>query len=96
MTPNVDWDEMLQRIKEIQEQKAFLKLKEERKIEPVVLIAHPKFKSAIHEAREQGADITVLYSCYADEDKIYQVTDPAVRKQIIELLGRRIWQERLV
>lgn len=97
MTLNADyWDEVLQRMREIQEQGAFQKLKEDGKIEPVVLIAHPKFKPVIAEAREKGADITVLYSCYADEDNIYQVTDPAVRKQIIELLGRRIWQERPV
>lgn len=96
MTPNVDWDEVLQRMREIQEQRALQKLKEDRKIEPVVLIAHPKFKPVIAEARKQGADITVLYSYFADEDKLYQVIDPAVRKQIIELLGRRIWQERQV
>lgn len=90
MTLNVDWDEVLQRMKEIQEQRAFQKLKEDKKIEPVVLIAHPKFKSAIHEARKKGADIAVLYSCYADEDNIFQVTDPATKNQILEILGRRV------
>ena len=91
-----DWDEELKRMNDVQEQAAFQKLKEDRKIEPVVLIAHPKFKSVIHEARKRGADLVVLWSPYSDEDKIYQVTDPTLRDQIIEIVGGQPWREKPV
>lgn len=81
---------------EAQEKEAFQRLKEEQKILPVVLIAHPKFKPVIAEARTRGADLTVLWSYYSDDDKIYQVTDPTLRDQIIEITRRQAWQERPV
>ena len=81
---------------EEQEKEAFQRLKEEKKILPVVLIAHPKFKPVIAEARTRGADLAVLWSSYSDDDKIYQVTDPTLRDQIIEIVRRQTWQERPV
>ena len=89
MELKVDWDEILQKLNEIEEKRAFEKLKEDRKIEPVVLIAHPKFSPIIREARAKGADIAVLWSRSSDEDKIYQVIDPKIRENIIEMCERR-------
>lgn len=89
MELKVDWDEILQKLNDIEEKRAFEKLKEDRKIEPVVLIAHPKFIPMIREARAKGANVAVLWSRFSDEDKIYQVTDPIIRENIIEICERR-------
>lgn len=90
------FDEITRFNLEAQEKEAFQRLKEEQKILPVVLIAHPKFKPVIVEARTRGADLAVLWSYYSDDDKIYQVTDPTLRDQIIEIARRQAWQERPV
>lgn len=90
------FDEITRFNLEAQEKEAFQRLKEEKKILPVVLIAHPKFKPVIAEARKRGADLAVLWSSYSDDDKIYQVTDPTLRDQIIEIVGRQAWREKPV
>lgn len=90
------FDEIAKFNLEEQEKEAFQRLKEEQKILPVVLIAHPKFKPVIAEARKRGADLAVLWSSYSAEDKIYQVEDPILRDQIIEIVGRQSWQEKPV
>ena len=90
------FDEITRFNLETQEKEAFQRLKEEEKILPVVLIAHPKFKPVIAEARKRGADLAVLWSPYSAEDKMYQVTDPTLRDRIIEIVGGQPWREKPV
>lgn len=82
------WDEICQYNAEVQEREAFQRLKDEEKIQPVVLIANPVFMPLISEVRSKGVNVAVLWSNYSDKDKMYQVTDPELRKAILENLAR--------
>lgn len=82
------WDEICRYNVEVQEREVFQRLKDEEKIQPVVLIANPIFMPLISEARSKGVNVVVLWSNYSDKDKMYQVTDPELRKAILENIGR--------
>lgn len=82
------WDEICRYNAELQEREIFQRLKDEEKIQPVVLIANPVFMPLISEARSKGVDVAVLWSGCSDKDKIYQVTDPELRKIILENIVR--------
>lgn len=88
------YDEIAQHYVEVQEREAFQRLKDEEKIQPVVLIANPIFMPLISEVRLKGVNVAVLWSSYSDKDKMYQVTDPELRKAILENIGRQSWQEK--
>lgn len=82
------YDEIAQHYVEVQEREAFQRLKDEEKIQPVVLIANPVFMPLISEVRSKGVNVAVLWSNYSDKDKMYHVTDPEIRKAILENLAR--------
>lgn len=50
------------------------------------LIAHAKHKKAI---TESGIKVPVVYYNYCEEDKVYVVTDPDLRANIIEAIKYR-------
>jgi len=82
------WDEVCRYNAELQERETFQRLKDEDKIQPVVLIANPVFMPLISEVKSKGVNVTVLWSNYSDKDKMYQVTDPELRKTILEIIER--------
>lgn len=82
------WDEVCRYNIEFQERETFQHLKDEDKIQPVVLIANPVFMPLISEVKSKGVNVAVLWSNYSDKDKMYQVTDPELRKTILENIVR--------
>lgn len=82
------WDEVCRYNAEFQERETLQRLKDEDKIQPVVLIANPVFMPLISEAKSKGVNVSVLWSNYSDKDKMYQVTDPELRKTILEVIAR--------
>lgn len=88
MNFNDFYDEVYQYYAEARERETLQRLKDEEKIQPAALIANPVFMPLIAEIRAKGVNVAVLWSSYSDKDKIYQVTDPALRKAIIENLAR--------
>ena len=77
-------EKIIKEIQEKQEKEVFSEMKATHKIEPLVLIAHPKHADAVLLLKNSGVDVVVLWSYNVEEDKLYQVTDPTLRANIIE------------
>ena len=77
------WDEVCRYNVELQERETLQRL-----IQPVVLIANPVFMPLISEVKSKGVNVAVFWSNYCDKDKMYQVTDPELRKTILEIIER--------
>lgn len=76
---------LYQKLKEQEEKDAIQEFKDSHKIESIVLIANPKHKDFIADLKASGIDVSVAFSPCVEENKIYQVMEPELRQNIIEM-----------
>ena len=80
-----EFDKMLSQMNKNIEEKIFQDVKDQGRIDEVILIANPKHEGILSDALYQiTGRIDVLWSSVCEEDKLYMITDKKVIKNIRE------------
>ena len=65
----------------------FQMLKDERKIEPAILIMNPKQKDIVARMKYFGIEVQVLFSQAVEENGCYMVQDEGTKRRILQALS---------
>ena len=78
-----EWDDILKKMQEEKEQQNFQDVKEQGRIDEVILIANPKHKGILSDALYQiTGRVDVVWSSVCEEDKLYMITDKETNENI--------------
>lgn len=78
----MDWNEVVETYKRLNEEMLLLKAKQSQKIDDAVLIMNPIHKKEMVALIESGLHPLVLWSPACEEDKIYMITDEKFTEEI--------------